>query len=642
MSTLFEKSRWIWADCENCEDQYTEYIDTVEATNEQTLLRLSCDTDYTLYINGSYVASNQYGDFEHYKIYDTVDVTSFLTQKSNTVKIIVYYCGVNTSRYRKGEAGLIYELISGDEILAYSDESTLSRVSPTYVSGQKRQVSPQLGFTFTYDATKDGEGGYLPSVCVNKTVTLYPRPIKKQQVLPRREIKSIQKNSWGYLIDFGSEVVGLATLDFVSSCEQTVRVAYGESLDNGRVRARIGNRNFFFEYKTKKGKNTFTDYMLRLSCRYMEVLCDAPLEINYVGILPQIYQVEDLPCKIEGVLERQIYDICINTLRLCMMEHYVDTPWREQCLYAFDARNQMLCGYYAFQNGNAEYARASLRLIGEDRREGGLLSICSPCGTDRTIPSFSLYYLLAIKEYLDYTGDTTLATELVSKMEHICDAFLANSRNSLIHTFDGNGNWNFYDWSQYLDGSPRREKGAVPDLVINCLFVLALDSFEAICKKANLFFRYAGVADRLRQRIKEEFASESGLLSHHKNSEEYTVLGNSLAVLCGVLNGEEAVEACDRIVREEATPSSLSMNVWKYEALMLTDQEKYKEYILNEIRCNYKKMLDAGSTTVWETVEGSVAFKNAGSLCHGWSAIPVYIFHRLGIAKIRKKLFYHQ
>ena len=34
-----------------------------------------------------------------------------------------------------------------------------------------------------------------------------------------------------------------------------------------------------------------------------------------------------------------------------MMEHYVDTPWREQCLYAFDARNQMLCGYYAFENG---------------------------------------------------------------------------------------------------------------------------------------------------------------------------------------------------------------------------------------------------------------------------------------------------
>ena len=66
---------------------------------------------------------------------------------------------------------------------------------------------------------------------------------------------------------------------------------------------------------------------------------------------------------------------------------------------------------------------------------------------------------------------------------------------------------------------------------------------------------------------------------------------------------------------------------------MLTDEKKYKDFILNEIRTNYKKMLDAGSTTVWETVNGSSDFDNAGSLCHGWSAVPIYVYHRLGIAK---------
>ena len=54
--------------------------------------------------------------------------------------------------------------------------------------------------------------------------------------------------------------------------------------------------------------------------------------------------------------------------------------------------------------------------------------------------------------------------------------------------------------------------------------------------------------------------------------------------------------------------------------------------MLSEIRQNYKKMLDAGSDTVWETLDGASAFNLAGSLCHGWSAVPVYIFHRLGIA----------
>lgn len=44
-------------------------------------------------------------------------------------------------------------------------------------------------------------------------------------------------------------------------------------------------------------------------------------------------------------------------------------------------------------------------------------------------------------------------------------------------------------------------------------------------------------------------------------------------------------------------------------------------------------MLDAGCDTVWETAKGAEDFDGAGSLCHGWNAIPVYIYHRLGIAK---------
>ena len=33
-----------------------------------------------------------------------------------------------------------------------------------------------------------------------------------------------------------------------------------------------------------------------------------------------------------------------------------------------------------------------------------------------------------------------------------------------------------------------------------------------------------------------------------------------------------------------------------------------------------------GYNTVWETVLGAPDFDNAGSLCHGWSAMPVYYY----------------
>ena len=66
------------------------------------------------------------------------------------------------------------------------------------------------------------------------------------------------------------------------------------------------------------------------------------------------------------------------------------------------------------------------------------------------------------------------------------------------------------------------------------------------------------------------------------------------------------------------------MKYFKNDALLLTNKTKWQEHLLNEIRKDYKQMLDTGATSVWETIDGASAFDNAGSLCHGWSAMPVY------------------
>ena len=64
----------------------------------------------------------------------------------------------------------------------------------------------------------------------------------------------------------------------------------------------------------------------------------------------------------------------------------------------------------------------------------------------------------------------------------------------------------------------------------------------------------------------------------------------------------------------------------------MTD-EKYRDFVLSDIRKNYGFMLDAGATSAWETIKGSADFGGAGSLCHGWSAIPVYYYHKFGMVK---------
>ena len=51
--------------------------------------------------------------------------------------------------------------------------------------------------------------------------------------------------------------------------------------------------------------------------------------------------------------------------------------------------------------------------------------------------------------------------------------------------------------------------------------------------------------------------------------------------------------------------------------------------VKDELDRDYLYMLRHGATTFWETIEGSEDFSDAGSLCHGWSALPIYYYETL-------------
>ena len=626
----FEKSKWIWLCGESGPDSYAEFYCPFVYGDGGAVLRISADTDYALFVNGRYAASGQYGDFEWYKIYDEIDLTAMLSEGDNDISVIAYYNGVATSRYRPAEAGLIFEIVTDEGVIAYSDGSTPSRPSACYKSGACIPVSVQLGFTFSYDSTASPRE-YLPSRIVKKNCRLYPRPIPRQQLLAPRVPAYVKKLSdTRYLVDLGGECVGLPTLEFFTESEQTVTVAFGEHIIDGGVRSRIGARNFLFTYKAHAGDNSFTEYMLRLGCRYLELFCESPISLGQLTLIPQVVPVRERCADISDQVERRIYAACVNTLRLCMMEHYVDCPWREQALYAFDSRNQMLSGYYAFEGMNADYARASLKLISEDRREDGLLSITSPSGVPLAIPAFSLYYLLAVREYVEHTGDASFAREIMPKLSSIVSTFADRVSGGLVRGFTEEDKWSFYDWSEHLNlgcgGSGE------PDLMLNCLYVIALDSLEYLCRKVGVPFTREGEAEAVRRAVRGAFLTEGGY-SVHSGKEELTSLGQALAILSGVATAERSRKLCEALVRGELSECSLSARVLVYEALMSVDADGYSDFIRADILDSYKPMLDFGSDTVWETARGAEDFSGAGSLCHGWSAVPVYIYHRLGVAR---------
>lgn len=633
---MFKRGKWIWLEEKGQPDSYGEFYEKFLWEQGSTLCRISCDGDYTLYINGRAVSFWQYGDYEHYKVYDEIDITPFLQEGENHLAVRVWHYGADSQRYITAQAGLLYEVTQPDKVLAFSSENTICRLSKTFISGRQKCITAQLGFSFSYDANfEDGWPiGEMPAgkeaVIVEKKCKMVKRSIAKNILEKEANSTCLVTEKGHYLFDLGQETVGVPVLRFTSDAAQDILVQWGEDLQKGHVRRIIGERDFSFHYRAKPGKNEFVSYMLRVGCRYIDVFAESPVEIEYVGIYPTPYPTEIIPMTLEDPLDQQIYDTCVRTLQLCMMDRYVDTPWREQCLYAFDARNQMLCGYYAFKDGNAQFARAALKLISEDRREDGLLSITYPCGMDLTIPGFSLHYFKAVREYCTHTGDWSLAEEVYPKLKSILETFIAQRKEDLICKFAGTNHWNFYDWSDYLEGHIFEDDASVPDLIINCLFIIACREFLTLSEKIGA--PILGLNDLIigtrKGAINAFYCPEKALFSLTQGSGEFTTLGNALAILADLANDVQAKDICRRFSNGEMTDCTLSMKCFQYDSMLKTDKTLSKE-ILAEIRAVYGSMLSQGATSVWETAEGAAAFDNAGSLCHGWSALPVYYYHLL-------------
>jgi len=607
-------SQWIWINEPKEDDLYAEFFTTFEYKGKSIGIRISADSNYTLFLNGKFVNSGQYPDFPYFKVYDEFDISPYCVEGENKLAVIVWYYGTENMSYYTANPALRFEVYDDSGLIAHSDEKILSRKSKAYKSGAKKIITTQLGFSFLYNSTaednwKNGELiDFSKSELVNQKLALYKRPVKKLEIDSPRASTLIKSAENYYLFDLGEEEVGYLTLNISSEYTQKLTICYGEHIVDGGVRRIIDNRDFSVEVVVGKGVTEYTNYFRRLGLRYLELHTEYPVEIGLVSVIPCRYPLKKVEKHFEDSLVQKIYDTSVRTLELCMHDHYEDCPWREQGLYAMDSRNQMICGYYAFEE--YDFPRANLYLMSKDNRSDGLLSICTPTSRDFAIPSFSLHYLSAIYEYTVYSKDITLAKEIMPKLKSVISAFTDRIKDGLAVSFSESNHWNFYEWTDGLDGEIGKSVVAVTEAALNCLLSIALQNLEKICELIGEVGGYKQVAEELNENIRKNFFNEEcGLIENKVGSAQYSELVNALAVLCGALSDEEAENICEILAGDnELTKVSLSMVCFKYDALLKVDRDKYKNYILDDLKYTYKAMLDEGATTFWETEKGESDF----------------------------------
>ena len=656
----FRKAKWIWRkDCTGGND-YVDFSGEFFLGEGACRFAVCASTNYILFLNGKFAATSQYEYFDGYDTAESLDVTSLCVRGQNR-----FLLRVNLRRYSEERKGVIFEFSGGEEILFASDGNTRCRRSSVYRSGGSEWVGNGFCFVPYIDLEVPAEGeepAWGAADLVSPAKSFAERPIAKLETGGLKPAALLEESSFRYrgggslgeilmkaelcrdgegeylLYDLGEETVGYLEFEVsaVAPCE--MRIGYGEHLQDGRPRTVCGVRNYALSVRLGSGTVRFCEYFWRIGLRYLCVFLPHTARIREIGIRPVTYPLREKPFIPADDELRKIYETGIHTLRCCMHEHYEDCPMREQAMYTMDSRTQMLCGYEAFEE--TEFQRAALKLMSQKLRPDVNLYLMQPGDHPLYIPTYTLVYFLALRDYFRYTQDGGLIREVFPKLQKIIEHYLSLIKeNGLLDRFGPpDVAWHFYSWEKGLvnmwgDNSLPQGSTEYPFL-LNCFMALALDCHAEFCRLCGSEEEGARAMERA-QKIREAaralfWSEEEGLFSSYVRDGvrwHYCELSQVMAIYCQVAEREQRDLLLGKLMSENAlVPLSLNDMLFKYEVLLQAGQRGYVE---QDIRKRWGRMLAQGATSFWETEKGADDFDGAASLCHGWSASPVWCLRKM-------------
>jgi len=678
----FVNAKPVWFTDQYDVNTYALFKAGFDSDKGDTKLLIAADSHYAVYVNGIYIYAQQFADDEDRRVYDEIDISDCVKAGRNELVIGGYCTYTDSSVYKKASPYVIFEVFEGKESRAHSSSDTLACRDERYLSGETDLITGQLGYTFHMDLTPkrfvwknafETGANYLFEArpihnCVmedRKNSVLFTQGVflemkkgvktvgqrMQNAMLAYREASELKTEDGGFasdeadgmyfVYDLGEEETGLMDIEIETDEDAEILLGWGEHLDDMRVRAYVGGRNFASVLKAKKGRNHFFHPYRRLGLRYLQLHVYARrVKIHYAGVRSVHYPVADTAgIGLSDALHQKIYDTCRRTLLLCMHEHYEDCPWREQALYGMDSRNQMLAGYYVF--GEYDFAKSSIETLARSLRRDHMLELCAPGRVAVNIPSFSMMYVVALWEYLLYSGDRDFVLKMLPAAEEIAESAVSRIRsNGLAPRYSGVDKWNFYEWSENLDGSDSFFKAVGEnryDAPMNAFLVLCVNRlgliYDSLGKKAEAE-RMLRISKELSKAVHTHFYNpqtgmyasfmdESGKLSC------YDELTQSLCVYADICPSKEREKALKRLTDGSMTEVTIAYSIFKYEAL-LKKASVFGAWVRKDVERQWGGMLMRGATTFFETIKAGDDFDRAGSLCHGWSAVPAYLYFAYG------------
>jgi hypothetical protein len=315
-----------------------------------------------------------------------------------------------------------------------------------------------------------------------------------------------------------------------------------------------------------------------------------------------------------------IWETCAWTQRVCSLDAYVDTPWREQAQWWGDARVQAKNTF--FLSGDTRLFRRGMAQIAEQTTPDGLTYGHAPTIAHSCIlPDFSLIWLVTLWDYYWQTGSLEPFLEQEEKVRGVLKYFEEHTDPKTGLVGYDKRYWLFLDWTGiFKDGYPT---------VYNFWLLIALEKMAAMYRFARkpagaraLTARAQSLRRSLGRLVRKDGLVADGLTFDHNRVDHASIHSQTLAILAGFQPEHHAVRFEKLLlpyIRGEVTPDIIPSAYWITYVFQVLTESGFGKEVVDCIRARWLPIVEHGTT--WENFAPR---RGDESFSHAWSAHPLY------------------
>lgn len=583
----------------------------VDAT-ENTVIHISADDYYKLYINGKFVCQGPSAAYPEHYYYNTVDITDFLKSGENTIAVHTYYQGLINRVWVSGDGrhGLICDILQGESLLLCSDDTFLYSYHKGFSAIGKFGYETQ--FAERYTSGTESEGFELPeyddsnwqSAEVRRFTDykLFPQPTKMLEFEKIKPI-SVEWDANGVTCDFGAIYVGTLLAEAEGSCGSCVELLFGQELDDGgNVRWNIRANCDYREEWVLSGKHDILNQFDYKSFRYVRINapCDTVIKSIYLLLRHYPFKLNAQPKFTDGKLFKA-WQLCVNTLKYGVQEVIQDCMDREKGFYLGDGCMTALA-YTALTHDASQLKRLTDEALRSAFINKGLMT-CMCCSFMQEIADYPLYIPHTLYEYYRLTGDKDYLAEKYSALCELLDFYRENYMNDsgLLSNLD---KWCVVEWpASYRDGyDVEIPEGKICRETHNAINALYIGAIKYLNKIAELIGRsdYCDSKPLERLFVSKFFDSEVKLFKDSVNSSHISAPANAYALMYGLFPNSESEEKAVEFLSEKGPASMMFFTSYAYLCGLkrLGREKEIYKFISDD--GTWSRMLSEGATRTFE------------------------------------------